>query len=130
MAHTAETRLRAYEKMKQRRKEYFDINGPCVRCGSFDNLELDHIDPTEKEDHKVWSWSEERRRIELAKCQVLCESCHLEKTKEYFQIYFVKKDNDRVCGTVNKYWHGHCRCDLCKAAHREWRHDQYLRLGT
>jgi 5-methylcytosine-specific restriction endonuclease McrA len=67
----------------KRRKDWFDANGPCVKCGSFTDLELDHIDESTKVTHGVWSWSEKRRSEELAKCQILCKKCHLEKTKKY-----------------------------------------------
>ena|SRR6185312_966201 len=52
----------------------------CVRCGSAARLELDHIDPSTKIDHKIWSWSKPRRLAELAKCQWLCHDCHRAKT--------------------------------------------------
>lgn len=52
----------------------------CVRCGSADDLQLDHIDPALKVSHNVWSWSRMRRELELAKCQVLCRPHHDEKS--------------------------------------------------
>lgn len=79
----------------------------CATCGATDNLEVDHIDPLKKVTHRVWSWSEKRRQAELAKCQVLCTSCHLDKTLT---------DRPKAeCGTASKYRAG-CRCDDCKAA--------------
>lgn len=51
-----------------------------MRCGSTDNLELDHIEAEKKVDHKIWSWSEARRKTELEKCQALCHRCHKLKT--------------------------------------------------
>jgi hypothetical protein len=60
----------------------------CVRCGSTEDLELDHIDPSTKHSESkntsglIWSWCTERREAELAKCQILCKSCHLTKTRE------------------------------------------------
>lgn len=64
---------------KKRRTEWFE-GKHCVVCGSTERLELDHIDPTTKIHHDVWSWSEKRRKVELAKCQVLCFQCHRDKT--------------------------------------------------
>lgn len=52
----------------------------CALCGSDSNLNVHHVDPSEKIDHKVWSWSEARKTKELAKCVVLCQPCH---TKEH-----------------------------------------------
>ncbi len=68
--------------MARRRKEWFDAKGPCVQCGSWQELELDHIDPKTKVSSRIWSWTQSKRDAELKKCQVLCRSCHLEKTKK------------------------------------------------
>ncbi|AXH46549.1 HNH endonuclease [Gordonia phage RobinSparkles] len=68
------------EWLKKRRNEWLKENGPCVKCGSWENLEVDHKDRSKKITSSVWSWSAEKRNKELAKCQVLCKSCHLEKT--------------------------------------------------
>lgn len=72
---------REYQRnwVAQRRDEYFQDKS-CVRCGNHNELELDHIDPNTKVSHSIWSWSKERREKELAKCQVLCHTCHKEKT--------------------------------------------------
>lgn len=64
----------------RRRAEWF-TDKKCAICGSTEKLELDHVDPTNKVHHQIWTWSKERRDAELAKCQVLCSVCHLEKTK-------------------------------------------------
>lgn len=72
-------RQRRYQRewLRRRRAEWIaSQGGACARCGRTDWLEVDHIDPTTKVDHRVWSWSEERRVPELAKCQVLCKRCH------------------------------------------------------
>lgn len=69
------------EWMAKRRAEYFK-DKYCVQCNSTQNLELDHIDRKTKEHHAIWSWSQVRREAELAKCQVLCRECHLQKTKK------------------------------------------------
>jgi hypothetical protein len=64
----------------RRRQDWLAANGPCIDCGSRDDLEVDHVDAKTKIDHKVWSWSAERRLRELAKCVVRCEPCHKAKT--------------------------------------------------
>lgn len=95
----------------QRRADWLK-DKTCARCGSAEQLEVDHKDPSEKVSHKIWSWSEKRRNEELAKCQVLCKPCHLEKTR---------RDNEPAHGTNSRYtspvWR--CRCDACREAHRE-----------
>lgn len=50
-------------------------------CEISEDLELDHIDPSIKVSHRIWSWSEERRTAELAKCRPLCSEHHLEKSR-------------------------------------------------
>src|SRR5699024_9816637 len=59
-------------------------NGPCNKCGSYKDLEVDHINPEEKnmESRSIWTRREEIRDNELSKCQVLCRDCHIDKTKK------------------------------------------------
>ena len=81
------------ERYYYNRNEYFSDKS-CVKCGSKENLELDHIDPKTKDPKLVgssgslWLWSVARRDTELSKCQVLCKIHHDEKTK-------TNKDNAR-----------------------------------
>lgn len=86
---------REYQRkwMAQRRQEWIDLNGPCKNCDSWDDLEVDHINPLTKtmNPSQIWSRKQEIRDEELAKCQVLCEDCHKEKSK--FQISLTHKDN-------------------------------------
>lgn len=85
-------------------------NGPCANCGSTDRLEVDHIDRSTKVDHKVWTWAQERRTLELSKCQVLCHKCHKIKTKSEIS-------KPLIHGTSAGYSKG-CRCVDCGAAQR------------
>ncbi len=112
MAHTLETRKTAYKKMMDRRTKWFCDNGPCVKCGSWDRLELDHINRLEKKSHCVWSWSDEEREKELSKCQPLCHACHKKKT--IFDVH-----GEPSHGTTRMYAHWKCRCDLCREANAE-----------
>lgn len=104
---------RTYQKMwmRKRRQAYFE-GKVCVNCQASDNLQLDHMDPALKVSHKIWSWTEQRRNIELAKCQPLCEPCHLEKTR-YDNNWGLRH------GTPNGYTRYKCRCGLCKEAHND-----------
>lgn len=63
-----------------RRSKWLSDNGPCVDCGSWESLEVDHVDPSQKVTHNVWTWRQERRDAELAKCVVRCEECHARKS--------------------------------------------------
>lgn len=71
--------------IKQRRLDWIRENGPCARCGTWENLEVDHRDARDKLYNVTVLWSlalnNPKRIVELAKCQVLCESCHQWKTK-------------------------------------------------
>lgn len=54
--------------------------GRCVRCHGTERLQFDHVDPRTKTEHRIWTWGAARRQAELAKCQLLCEPCHIQKT--------------------------------------------------
>ena len=99
------------EWVRKRKALWFERNGPCVLCGSWKDLEIDHIDPTIKTTHRIWSWSKEKREAELAKCQVLCQSCHKEKTAE---------EKESPHGTFSRYIGKHkCKCQECRKANAE-----------
>jgi hypothetical protein len=72
--------------MKRRREEWVLEHGPCVRCGSWEDLEIDHKDHEQKLFNVSGLWSlaanNPRRIAELAKCQVLCHVCHVAKTND------------------------------------------------
>lgn len=77
-----ETRRKYQREWVQSRRDAFFKGKSCVNCGSVDNLELDHINAHEKVSHRIFSWSKVRMEEELAKCQVLCRPCHIEKSKD------------------------------------------------
>ena len=88
-----------------RRKAWFK-DKTCVKCGSAELLELHHIDPRTKISNSIWGWSKERQNSELAKCEVLCRSCHSIKTRE-------QRVGTVVHGTRTGYMKYKCRCPLC-----------------
>ena len=69
-------------KRKNREEAIRLLGGQCALpdCDSTENLQFDHIRREDKVDHRIWSWSKERRLAELAKCQLLCEYHHVEKS--------------------------------------------------
>lgn len=69
--------------VRKRRDDWMKANGPCRMCGSDQKLELDHIDPTQKVSHRIWSWARDRFEAEASKCQVLCRDCHRRKTAHW-----------------------------------------------
>src|ERR1035437_4652710 len=95
----------AREWVAKRRVDFF-ADKRCVQCGSTDRMELDHIDRTQKVSHSIWSWSAKRRNAEIAKCQVLCHDCHVDKT---WTQDFQRAEH----GTPASYRRG-CRCDKCR----------------
>ena len=68
------------ERVARRKTEWVGGRG-CAECGGVDRLELDHVNPSEKVSHRLWSWRESRREAELSKCRLLCFGCHLEKSR-------------------------------------------------
>lgn len=68
----------------QRRQEFIQkLGGKCLMCGSTIDLELDHIDSTNKvfgiSSHM--QYAKEKVAEEVSKCQLLCKICHRKKTK-------------------------------------------------
>ena len=77
---------RAYRRnyYRSRRLEIIgEMGGKCSVCGSTENLQIDHVD-AELKVFNVGSRLDCARKTiesELNKCQLLCQKCHLEKTK-------------------------------------------------
>lgn len=103
---------RAYQNhwIKQRRLDWLQEHGPCIDCGTWDSLEVDHVDPMQKVTHRVWSWKSERREAELVKCVARCTACHLEKTKHQTlrKRYCLRGHDTWKCGRDSE-----SRCKLC-----------------
>jgi 5-methylcytosine-specific restriction endonuclease McrA len=104
----------------RRRAEWF-AGKTCIKCGSEENLEIHHVDPSTKEAHQVWTWTKERRDLELAKCDVLCKNCH--KIETLLQL--VKFEH----GTRTMYTRHGCRCEPCIKAAADYREKQRLLSG-
>jgi hypothetical protein len=81
------------------------LGDACAKCGSDQDLEIDHIDPKTKSFNissmTCFSW--ERIEIELRKCQALCRPCHIEKSIAEQSI----EHGEGLTGKKN------CRCELC-----------------
>lgn len=115
MSYSDKDAQREYQRkwIAKRRLTWLDSHGPCVRCGSVEDLEVDHIDASTKVSHSVWSWRQSKRDEELAKCQVLCHSCHLIKTAECGD-----RGESAAHGKQRRYEVHSCRCDVCVKAMR------------
>lgn len=104
---------RGRQRTAERRARWFAENGPCRACGSWDDLEVDHVDPATKVSHHIWQWSTPRREAELAKCQPLCRPCHIKKSAVEHSV----AQRQAPCGTHTRYAGG-CRCADCREGHR------------
>lgn len=100
--------MREYMKQysaKRRQKALDLLGGVCVVCGTSENLEIDHIDPSTKSFtiargwHHAWSKIED----ELRKCQLLCQPHHIAKSS-------AERSVDHGAGLTGKK---NCRCELC-----------------
>ena len=96
----------------QKRKAMFvaRLGGVCVECGTTEDLEIDHIDPSTKSfeilkcyDHKL-----DKVLSEVDKCQLLCKTHH--KIKSDREASF-----EHGAGLTGKRF---CYCDLCKPLKR------------
>jgi 5-methylcytosine-specific restriction endonuclease McrA len=85
-----------------RRREWITQNGPCVKCGSDDRLEVDHVNPEEKQFNPrvLWSMSPQNplRIAELNKCQVLCHECHKAKTRPFLRLKGLAQEHSNRTG--------------------------------
>lgn len=110
MGYKDPAQQREYQRkwMAQRREDFFH-DKVCVDCGSSSQLEIDHVDPSQKVSHRLWSWSKARRDAELEKCVVRCKPCHLEKS---IKSDFLQPSH----GTRHMYEKYKCKCPPCKEA--------------
>jgi 5-methylcytosine-specific restriction endonuclease McrA len=73
---------------KQRYRDFRDellnlLGGKCCQCGSTAGLHFDHKDPLAKcfAIGELLSHARQRVLDEVKKCQLLCESCHIDKSR-------------------------------------------------
>ena len=84
------------EKIRKQQREHIKekraicleyLGGKCVKCGTIHNLQFDHI----KREGKKYnitpklSYKFDNLKEELDKCQLLCASCHLNKTAKEWE---------------------------------------------
>ena len=112
MSRTRAAYMRSYIKArrKHRRAQLIELlGGKCVRCGSVEQLEFDHIDPRTKafavgsDMSRAWATLVD----EALNCQLLCRSCHLAKGVE---------DRPEPAHSYYRYWYYGYRCATCRAA--------------
>lgn len=107
-----ETKRKYQREWVAKRRAEFLKDKKC-KCGSVKDLQIDHIDRSQKVSHNIWSWSKVRRDAELLKCQILCLICHRKKTREES---IVKKHG------LTMYTNHKCRCETCcQALIQHWK---------
>jgi len=87
----------AYQRewMASRRQEALEARGnACQRCTATDRLEFHHRDPAEKVSHRIFSRRWERIHTELAKCDLLCSTCHLDYTRPMLRAKALAQPRD------------------------------------
>lgn len=86
----------------------------CAYCGSVDDLEFDHIDPSQKSFNVGTrnSLNDPVVRAEFDKCQLLCRSCHEDKT--------ASENTGFAHGSTTGFMRKKCECPECSEARRRW----------
>ncbi len=92
------------------------LGGKCVDCGATENLELDHVERSEKSYNlaKIWSYKKEIWQKEIKKCVLRCDACHKAKTISELSV-------EHGQGLTGRR---HCYCDLCKPLKRQYNKDR------
>lgn len=105
------------------------LGGACAVCGTTEQLEFDHIDPSTKIDC-VTSLAMRSRKLffaEVAKCQLLCKEHHIEKTRAEGSLKG-RPPQPIKHGTEWAYKRHKCRCELCCTERakrlKKYRHDK------
>jgi len=81
------------DKQKQRHQELREgliekLGGECIKCGSKDNLEFNHIDPLDKTTEACYTHVM-ANSDEYEKCELLCKTCHRNYTNA--ENYLMRK---------------------------------------
>ena len=103
-------------RYRERRNKAIEKLGGRCKCGVTDGLQFDHIDPATKHFTiaKLSSVNEDDFWKEIDKCQLLCDSCHQEKTLAESG----KTSAKFVHGTLSSF--RYCKCEDCKSAKAEY----------
>lgn len=99
------------------------LGGKCAVCGTTEQLEIDHIDPSTKtiEVSRFNSVSRVRLLEEIKLCQLLCSDHHKTKSVEEQSV----GHGGGLSGKKN------CKCEPCKARKREYMKNwKRSRLGS
>src|SRR5687768_7163359 len=91
------------KRYERRKAEWVEkLGGKCAQCGGTEGLQFDHVDPTTKKftvAQRLAGIAEKRLVEEMAKCQLLCSSCHEEKSLKDMGLKSAKGTH----GTLSAY---------------------------
>lgn len=110
------------ERYSKQREEFVNyLGGRCSRCGTTENLEIDHIFWQDKSFAVSALWGSkklEKVYAELDKCQLLCQEHHKLKTKQdkAEQSYYKPINH----GTMYAWMKLKCGCEVCLLAKWAW----------
>lgn len=123
MSRSSYTPEQNREYLRRRYREQMDafiahLGGFCVVCGSSEDLQIDHIDPSTKcfTVAKLWP----RKKLpevyaELQKCQLLCVPHHIEKTAAEQSA---ARSGTFTHGTLYGWMKAKCGCEVCAESKR------------
>ena len=94
------------------------LGGKCVVCDTDERLEIDHVNPADKEldisRHLMQTELPPEVLAEIKKCQLLCHKHHLEKSiRERGDLPAAGRHGTLSCYRI-------CKCELCVKVHAEY----------
>lgn len=114
------------KRYAQQRASFLDyLGGRCAVCNTTEDLQIDHVDPTQKEFPVSRLWARRdlpKAYTELDKCQLLCEAHHIEKTTSEHKNGTIKHP-PITHGTIYAWMKAKCDCEVCLKAKKQW-HDE------
>ena len=119
MSSTNPHYMRNYSRLRRNERKQWALKqhgNKCCKCGAIEDLEFDHIDRKTKRINvsEMWMYKLETFLEEFRKCQLLCQKCHLDKSRKDGSL---KTRGETKHGTGTAYVGHKCRCLLC----REWK---------
>jgi len=105
------------------------LGDSCARCGSTEELEVNHIDRVQKVVTLSGAGLDRAcNKIveEIKKCELLCIECHKDYTRGQWKRReippsYVKHGDVFYHGTARMYNEKNCRCEDCKLAKKYYR---------